>query len=95
MLDELITRYGEEAILSVRPYVLDSGETLRWIVEINGEDVPDAEVRITEDPEGPEGFEFVLTFLVRGDEEIEIGRWSRKRHPHGPAAILRRLGDFR
>jgi hypothetical protein len=92
MLDRLITRYGEDAILSVRPYVLDSGEILRWVVEINGEDAPDMDVRITEDPEG---FEFVLTFLVRGDEEIEIGRWSRKRHPYGPPAILRTLGDLR
>jgi hypothetical protein len=95
LLNELIARYGEAGVLSVRPYVLESGETARWLVEIDGEDVPDADVRITEDPEGPEGFEFVLMFLVRGDEEIEIGRWSRKRYPHGPSAILRTLGDLR
>jgi hypothetical protein len=40
MLDELIGRYGEGAIVSVRPNMDDAGETLRWVVEINGEGDP-------------------------------------------------------
>ena len=90
MLDELIDRYGEDAILTVRPYVLDSGETLRWIVEIDGVDIYDNDVRIQDDPDRPDGS---VMFLVRGDEEIEIGRWSRKLYPHG--AVIHRLGDLR
>jgi hypothetical protein len=39
VLDDLIERYGESAILRVSPYMLDTGEILRWIVEIDGNDV--------------------------------------------------------
>lgn len=92
MLDELIDRYGEDAILTVRPYMLDSGETLRWVVEIDGRDTPDTDVRIEEHPERPD---VMVMILVRGDEEIEIQHWPRKRYPYGPAAIVRRLGDLR
>jgi hypothetical protein len=92
MLDELITRYGEDAILTVRPYVVESGETLRWIVAIDGVDVHDNDVRIQDDPDRPDGS---VMSLVRGDEEIEIGRWSKKLYPHGPAAVIHRLGDLR
>jgi hypothetical protein len=92
VLDELIDRYSEDAIVVVSPYVLDSGETLRWILEIDGEDVPDVDIRIQEHPEHPD---WVLMLLVYGDEEVELNRWSTKRHKYGPAAVIRRLGDLR
>jgi hypothetical protein len=92
MLDELIARYGEGAILTVSPYVLDSGETLRWIVEIDGKDLPDTDVRVQEHAGRPD---VVVMSLVHGDEEIEIQHWSRKRYPHGPSALVCRLRDLR
>jgi hypothetical protein len=84
VLDELIDRYGTGAVLTVSPYVLDSGDTLRWILQIDGKEVPYADVRIQEDPDRPD---WMLMFLVRGDEEVEIERWSTKRDPHGPASV--------
>jgi hypothetical protein len=104
MLDELIERYGEGAILTVGPYVLASGETLRWIVEIDGLDVPDIDVRIDEDVERPD---IKLMILVHGDDQVELDRWHEDAsNPysikagapysrHGPAAVIRRLGDLR
>jgi hypothetical protein len=92
MLDELIDRYGEGAILTVSPYVPASGETLRWIVEIDGSPVPDADVR-TARHEGRR--DAVVMLLVHGDEEVEIGHWSTTLYPDGPAAVIRRLGDLR
>lgn len=92
MLDELIERYGKGALLTVRPYVLDSGETLRWTLEIDGQDLPDADVRIQDDRERPD---WVVMLLVRGNEELEIDRWSTKADPYGPAAVIRTLGELR
>jgi hypothetical protein len=81
MLDELIDRYSEVAVLTVRPYIVASGEILRWVVEIDGKEPADMDVRIEQrDP-------WVVMFLVRGNEEIEIGRWSGKRHPDGAPVI--------
>ena len=91
-LDELIDRYGEDAILTTRPYVLDSGETLRWALEIDGSPVPDADVRIASHAERPG---VMVMWLVHGDENIELMSWSTKRYPYGPAAVIRRLGDLR
>ena len=88
LLDDLIRRYGEGAIVAVRPYMNDTGETLRWFVEIDGLDVPDLDVR-----DSRRG-ELMVMLLVRGGDEIEIGRWSPKTYPHGPAAFLRTLGDL-
>jgi hypothetical protein len=92
MLDELIERHGAGAILTARPYMLDSGETLRWVLEIDGNDVPDADVRIDELPERPD---WRVMFLVRGNEELEIERWSTKRYKDGPTAVIRSLGELR
>jgi hypothetical protein len=88
LLDDLIDRYGEAAILTVRPYIIDSGEILRWIVEIDGEDPPDMDVRIDR------GDPWVVMSLVRGGKEMLIGRWSRKRHPDG-AQVIWSLGGLR
>jgi len=70
--------------------VLASGETLRWILQIDGEDVPGADVRIEEDPD------WTVALLVRGDEQVEIQRWwTTTYRRHGPAGLVRRLGDLR
>jgi hypothetical protein len=71
--------------------VLDTGETLRWVVEIDGKDVPDVDARVERHPE--RSGVMVMTF-VRGDEELEIESWSTKRYSHGPA-VIRTLGDLR
>ena len=49
MLDAL-DRYDDGAILRISPYVLDTGDTLRWIVEIDGKDVPDLDARVESHP---------------------------------------------
>ena len=93
MLDKLIGRYGDAAILTVRPYTrpstLDTGEILRWVVEIDGKEPLDVDVRIDRSAPG-----WVVMALVRGDEEIEIGRWSRRDHPDG-APVIWSLGGLR
>jgi hypothetical protein len=63
MLDEL----DDGALIAVGPYVLDTGETLRWIVQINGVDAPELDVRVRERPWDPD---VVEVFLVEGEEEL-------------------------
>jgi hypothetical protein len=75
MLDDLVDRYGEGAIVTVSPYVLDSGETFRWSVQIDGKEVSDIDVRVDEDPET--GDQMVMR-LFHADEELEIERWSKR-----------------
>jgi hypothetical protein len=88
MLDELIARHGEAAVLTVRPYIIDSGEILRWVLEIDGKEPTDMDVRIDQ------GDPWVVMSLVRGSEEIEIGRWSRNHHPEG-AEVVWTLGGLK
>jgi hypothetical protein len=45
LLDELIEQYDRGAVIRVHPYIWATGEE-RWIVEIDGEDAPDVDVRI-------------------------------------------------
>lgn len=79
VLDELIDRYGTHAVISVDPYMPDnSGEILRWVLQIDGKEVPDIDVRTA-----PEGDDWMLMLLVRGDEEFELGRWRESTHPGG------------
>jgi hypothetical protein len=88
-LDELIERYDEGAIVTVSPYMPDSsGDILRWVLQIDGKEPTDLDVRIDQ------GDPWVVTFLVRGDEELEVGRWSRKQHPEG-AQVIWTLGALR
>jgi hypothetical protein len=82
----LIDRYGTGAVLNVTPYVLDSGETLRWIVQIDGAEVQDVDVRV-EEKEGT-----VVMCLTHAGEEFELNRWTTKRYPHGPASVVDTLG---
>jgi hypothetical protein len=94
MLDELLHRYGEDAIVTARPHMLDSGESYRWELQIDGMDVPGAYAHVRRDLERQD---VMVMVLVYGDEEVELGRWSTKQRPHapyGPAAVIRRLGDL-
>jgi hypothetical protein len=89
LLDELIDRYDNGAVVTVSAYMPDSsGNILRWFVEIDGKEPSDIDVRIDQ------GDTWVVMSLVRGDEEIEVGRWSRKRHPDG-ASVVWTLGGLR
>ena len=75
LLDDLIERYGTDAVISVDPYMPDSsGDILRWVVQINFED-PEADISIVE----REGRTVML--LTDGNEEIELTGWRG-----GPAA---------
>jgi len=96
LLDDLIAIHGEGALLNVKQYVLEDrvGDDFRWIVLIDGHDVPELEVRHEPDPELP-GL-FVMS-LVRGNEELPLIRWS---HEHGQlletlAHLKRRLDQGR
>jgi hypothetical protein len=88
MLDELIGRYGRRAIVTARPWVNGEGETVRWFVEIDGIDLPDVDVRVCS-----RGDRMVM-LLVHAGEEVELGSWSPKTAPHGPAAFERSLGEL-
>ena len=67
LLDELIERYGTGAVLSVDPYMPDSsGEILRWVLQIDLEEVGTADIRVSE-RDGR-----TVMPLTDGDEEIEL-----------------------
>jgi hypothetical protein len=91
LLQSLIERYGEDALLTVRPYVLDDGEILRWTLEVDGKEVPDVDVRIRSDSQQPD---WMVMLLVSESEEVEISRWARRQYRRGPAAVLRTLGSI-
>jgi hypothetical protein len=86
MLQMLIDRYGPGAVLNVTPFALDSGETLRWIVQIGGTEVQEVDVRVEEREDT------VVMCLTHAGEELELNRWATKRHPHGPAGFVDTLG---
>ena len=96
MLDELAIRYGEGAIVTARPHMLEDGTSYRWTLQIDGEDVPDALAQVHRDAEHRD---VMIMLLVYGDEEVELARWSTKRHsphsPYGPAAVIRTLRELR
>lgn len=91
MLDELVERYGEGGLVTADPKMLDSGETYRWELQINGELVPDASAQVRTDPERPD---VRVMLLVFGDEEVELDRWSTKIRPE-LARVMRRLRELR
>ena len=84
LLDELIERYGTGAVLSVDPYMPDSsGDILRWVLQIDGEEVPAADIRLIE----RDGRTVML--LTDGNEEIELTSWrDGARGPSGPGPRL-------
>jgi hypothetical protein len=91
VLDELIERYGEGAVVSARPWVNDAGEADRWFIEIDGMEVSDIDLRIHPDSKRPG---VMVMLLVYGGDEVEIDRWSTKKYKYGPAAVVRTLGDL-
>jgi hypothetical protein len=84
LLDELIERYGAEAIVTVHPY-MPGGEILRWELLIDGGYVPTADVRVS-DRSGQSVMCLTDTF-----EEIELTRW-RGGARGAPASVVGRLG---
>ena len=88
-IEDLISRYGEGALLTVRPYMPDgTGEVLRWEAQIDGQYLSDADVALREAPNsGP-----VRMLLVFDEDEIEVARWTAGKHP---AAVIRRLRELR
>ena len=88
MLAQLIDRYGQDALITVRPHLLDSSDYFRWDLEIDGSRAPDAAVHVRANPARPH---VLVLVLVHGDEEIELGRWDAS---SPPAEVTRRLGDL-
>jgi hypothetical protein len=91
MLDALVGRYGLRAIVSVFPDVSDDDGSIRWLLTIDGEDVPDARVRI-----GPvaERSGWSAATLVAGGDEVQMMRWSDAQYPNGPSGIMRTLREL-
>jgi len=69
-----------------RVVTLRDGVDVRWVVLIDGQDVPGFDVRHEQDPE--RGL-WSLT-LVGGGEEVRLITW---RHEHGP--LLETLGQLK
>jgi hypothetical protein len=87
VVDDLISRYGIDAILTVHPH-MPGGEILRWELMIDGEYVPTADIRITE-----RGGHRVM-LLTDAREEIELTRWREGAGgaQGAPASLVERLG---
>ncbi len=104
MLEQLIARYGEEASLTVRPHVLDDGETLRWVVQIDAMDLPYADVRIGVPVQHPD---IKVMMLVVGNDVVELTRWHEDEtspdsikagatyYEDGPPSVVESLGRLR
>jgi hypothetical protein len=90
LLDDLIERYGTDAILTVHPH-MPGGEVVRWELMIDGEYVPVADIRVTQ-----RGDHSVM-LLTDAREEIELTRWREdSRGTQGPpASFVERLGGLR
>jgi hypothetical protein len=82
LLDDLIEQHGPGAVITVsrvtivNPVGIDTGETLRWVVLIDGAN-PDVDVRV--DDEG----DMRMLLLSRGNsaDEVTLIRWNAKRQP--------------
>ena len=91
LLDEQIERYGTGAVLSVDPYMPDSsGEILRWVLQIDLEEVGTADIRVSE-RDGR-----TVMPLTDGDKEIELTSCREgARGPQGePARFVDTLGTL-
>jgi hypothetical protein len=89
MLQTLIDRYGKAAVLTVSPYMPDSsGDIFRWVALIDGQDVPEVDVRLHDEAD------WRTLLLVVGDEEYELHKWqpSNPRGPKEPAVSSWTLG---
>jgi hypothetical protein len=80
LLDSLITQYGRGAVVTVSPDTPDSGDTVRWVVQIDGVEERRVDVRVDRDPGDPET---TVATLVRGSETLELMRWKSGADPAG------------
>jgi hypothetical protein len=86
LLDVLVERHGPRAIVTVHPYQ-PGGEILRWELLIDGEEVPEADIRLIE----RNGRTVML--ITNGTEEIELTSWREDPRGRGaPASIVDTLG---
>ena len=90
MLDDLIDRFGAGAVVTAQPAMLESGQTYRWELKIDGEFVRGVFSKLRSHPAHPD--QRVLLMVSNG-EEIEIGHWSTKRPE--PATFVRTLRELR
>jgi hypothetical protein len=86
-VDDLIKRHGARAILTVHPSMPGGGEILRWVLMIDGEDVPEADIRIVE----RNGRSVML--ITNGQEEIRLTSWRLDANGRGaPSSVVDSLG---
>jgi hypothetical protein len=90
LLDDLIERYGQGALLQVFPYVGNDGEALRWLVTIDGVDPGNVDVSIRP---AVEPLQTMRAVLVGNGGEAEVGSWSTNTYPQG--ALSDTLGALR
>jgi hypothetical protein len=92
ILDDLTERYGDAAVFIVSRYWLDSdGTDVRWVVQIDGHDVPGVDIRHEPDPK--HSGRWTIT-LVRGSEELELISWQHEHSPlHETLGSLKRRLD--
>ena len=90
MLDDLIDRFGAGAVVTAQPAMLESGETYRWELKIDGIFARGVFAKLRRHPAYPD--QRVLLMVSNG-EEVEIGHWSTKRPE--PATFEHTLGGLR
>jgi hypothetical protein len=82
-IDDLIQRFGSQAVLEAEPH----RDGPKWVGRIDGEKVPELDLRT--EPVGGE----VRLLLVMADSKIAISRW-RATHEQ-PSSVSRTLGNIR
>jgi hypothetical protein len=90
VLDDLIDRFGTGAVVTAQPAMLESGETYRWELKIDGEFVRGVYAKLRGNPAHPDTR---LLMMVSDGDEVELGRWSTKRPE--PATFTQTLGGLR
>jgi hypothetical protein len=89
MLDELVERFGTDAVVTARPVMLESGGTYRWELEINGARMAGVSAHARRDPDD---HHLTILLMALEDEEVELARWTTKRSD--PGSIARTLGEL-
>jgi hypothetical protein len=90
VLDDLVAEFGLSGVVNALPYIAAGGETLRWVVNIDGVERPDIDIRVVEDEAGNP----VTILLVHGHQEVELWRWRRSMPKSAPASITRSLREL-
>jgi hypothetical protein len=76
MIESLVSQYGRATVITVGPYIPESGEVLRWVVLLDGSSAHDLDAAVHVDPDNPD---YMVMTLVRGTEKIELQRWRANR----------------